>query len=231
MGTDAIVLDPRNPENILLILREEPENSISLIGGFINNLKPKEAAVFRFRSKVKTSDDSDYPIADGSLGMAEMESMTLQSTSRNGPFLGIRGNPDRSPGHIIASSYHLVTSAEAAEKFEPLDSRVLKVISCKMIDTLAKNVNQFVPKSKLADHFLTKYASANDLSNLEECGLELHHDHIFVLYQFYAKVVLAGILDKESGLVTDFGTNNAGIYNLDARDSVSYTHLTLPTKA
>ena len=218
IGCDGLVLDPRNPENIFVYQRTKPENTISLPGGFVGNLLPINGTILRFNEKFKTSDDSPIVYYQGKLGFPALEQMDMNTRSREGPFVGVFGNPDRtSSGHTVSVAYNLIISEDAASKFVPRNTdKVVAVLSCKIIDLLRANMEFFIPENKRSSHFLSSVPAPSG-----PCSLPLHEDHCLILYKFYALLVNKGLLQKETGNKTEEADSLASYYrfiNTSAED-------------
>jgi len=214
-GSDCLVLDPTNPENIFVLNRVNPEKTLSFPGGFIENLLPMDSAAARLREKVKTKDGSEINLFGGNLGMAMLEHMTLDSTSIEGPFFGVYGHGDRAEGHVVTMVYHLIMNDSAATQLTANGDKIVSVHSCNILNLLKANIDQLVPKANQAGHFLA--ANPIDKKALGPCAYPFYIDHARILYKFYAALVNKGLLTKETGAKTDFATANPQYYKVVGR--------------
>lgn len=206
IGTDVLLLDPANPENIILYVRKEDNPKLALPGGYMTHMKsPLENAVYLFHWKIALKDGSKVPLDLGTAGIPILESMTLNYQSRRAPFLGAFGFKDRAPGgqHIMALSYHMVTTLASSGNFaSPDEEKVAEVVSCKMIDLLAKGIDFLLPGDYKNGHYLTNVAIPSN-EELGSCALELHHDHLRQIFKFYTILTRWGLIDTNTGNVTD----------------------------
>ena len=222
IGSDVLLLDPANPENIIVYVRKEDNPKLALPGGFIVHMKsPIENAIDLFHFKVGLKNGSQVPLDLGTAGIPLLENMTLNYQSRRAPFLGAFGFKDRAPGgkHIMALSYHMVTTLESSGNFASADEdKVSGVFSCKMINLLAKGIDFLLPGDYKNGHYLTNVAvPSND--ELGPCALELHHDHLRQIFKFYTILTRWGLIDTKTGNVTDKKEQLKFLYLADPKNA------------
>lgn len=204
IGTDVMILDPDNPANIILYVRTDPADTLSLPGGFIvDMIEPFENALELLNKKIKVKDSEGViPLGMGTAGIPRMEDMFLLNTPRVGPVLGMVGFKDRAPGqHVINICYHMVTEPGMFGKLVPNHEKVARVVSIKMIHLLVKGIDQLMPGELKNGHFLNNVAIPGD-GELGDAKLPLHHDHLRLIFRLFMRLVNRGLL-SQNGELTD----------------------------
>ena len=195
IGTDVIIIDPNNPENVIVLERVKPEKTLNLPGGYIENLIPFKNAAWRFKQKVKTVDNSEIAIFEGKIGLPLIEQMTLNHQTTEGPFFGTFGHGDRADGHQIALVFQFIISQETASKLTTnVPKEVAAVHSCKLVQMLKANIEIIVPEDQRKTHFLNSVEAATG-----PCAYKLFNDNAAILYKLYAVLVKHGILNHQTG--------------------------------
>jgi hypothetical protein len=205
VGCDVLLLDPKNPENLILFERKDIENAIALPGGFlIHMITPLKNAIDLFHYKIGLEGGKKVPLDLGTAGLPTLEDMKLSYSSKRAPFLGMSGLRDRAPGsHIMAFSYHMVTTPESSGKFASADEdKVGDIVSCKISHLLAKAIDTLLPGNYKNNHYL-KFIELPKDEELGKCAFSLHHDHIRQIFKFYQILAEWGLLDLHTGNATE----------------------------
>lgn len=201
-----MILDPDNPANIILFLRKNPADTLSLPGGYIvHMIEPFENAIklLNYKIGVKDSDDP-MPLGMGTAGIPRMEDMFIDGRNNVGPVLGMVGFKDRVEGqHVINFAYHMVTKSGITPKLVSADQNVLKVISCKMVNLLVKGLDTLMPGESKNGHFFTQIAIPAD-DQLGDEVLPLHLDHLKLIFKLFQKLILRGLLTQEGELSSNY---------------------------
>lgn len=206
IGTNVFILDPDNPANIILFVRNKPANTLSIPGGYlIHMIEPFENTIRLLNYKIGIKDTDDpMPLGMGTIGIPRMEDMYLDENLSHGPVLGMIGFKDRvADQHVINLSYHMVTQSGIVPELEPEDDNVARVVSCKMINLLVKHIDVLLPGDSKNDHFLTGITIPAD-AEIGDDALPLHLDQAKMIYKFFMMLVNRNILTQEGELASGY---------------------------
>ena len=240
-GSDVLVSNPKNPLEVIIILREN--DKISLPGGWNSyGETPYQGAISKFRSKVHFKKDGEDAIIQvgmypGLFGRSVMEGFGVNILP-NGPFLGMSGVSDRDPQRpSVVSLFHFSIS----EKYTTpvAGEKVKDAMFCNVITMLARNLNlvtddmenhplktQF-DKITLDDTQLLDNALQNNseitLGELDKCAKEVHIDHILMIYKYYLAMIKNEIINEFGELNEDIESKKY-MFNKDALEAKLKNH-------